>query len=431
MARKAEATLWMLVKIGERSVLKGIVKKGRSYVPNVNGPYELGSYYLRYTQNGKRIWETVSNDLTLALQEQRARQRALETPAVPVAVTALPKRNLRDVVAEFLNGKDNKNWCYILTVFGDWWDWEKHVENFQRPDFKAFAKHVASLSLRPRTEDNYLRNVCTFFRAAGRVVEIVRNEQKATLAARKTTIPNTLFLVSRDFPTVNKGMADYYSDAQIEGLFAGAIKLGERLMLSMFYYTGMREAEVFHLYWSKVNWEAEEIEVKEKPEWDWTSKSSVVRIIEAPPQLMALLREAYRVRGTSKLIFPNQLNHPEGHFLDAIQKIAYRAKITCGERPNCMEHKGRNGYEFGLHKFRYTYGRMLDRGKTPLKDIKLAFGHRDINTTDGYLGGGDTGSADLTGQLSEYRLPQHQAGSGFCFPYLPGTPFLLSHAAGR
>jgi len=227
-------------------------------------------------------------------------------------------------------------------VFGDWWGWEKHVEDFQRPDFKAFAKYVASLPLRPRTQDNYLRNVCTFFRAAGRVVEIVRNEQDATLAARKTTLPNTLFLVSRDFPTVNKGMADYYSDAQIEGLFAGAVNPWERLMLSMFYYTGMREAEVSHLYWSNVNWEAEEIEVKEKPEWDWTSKSSVDRMVEAPPQLMEVLREAYAGRGTSKLIFPNQLNHPEGHFLDAVQKIAYRAKITCGECPNCMEHKGRN-----------------------------------------------------------------------------------------
>jgi hypothetical protein len=37
MARKAEAILWMLVKIGERSVMKRLVKKGRSYVPKVKG----------------------------------------------------------------------------------------------------------------------------------------------------------------------------------------------------------------------------------------------------------------------------------------------------------------------------------------------------------------------------------------------------------
>ncbi len=38
MARKAEATLWMLAKIEERAVMKRVVKKGRSYVPKVEGP---------------------------------------------------------------------------------------------------------------------------------------------------------------------------------------------------------------------------------------------------------------------------------------------------------------------------------------------------------------------------------------------------------
>ena len=44
---------------------------------------------------------------------------------------------------------------------------------------------------------------------------------------------------------------------------------------------------------------------------------------------------------------------------------------------------------YGLHKFRYTYGRVLDEGKTPIEDIRVALGHKDISTTIGYLGGGD------------------------------------------
>src|SRR5258708_32924760 len=78
MARKAEATLWMLVKIGKRSMMKRVVQKGRSYVPKIKCPSEPGSYYLRYTQNAKRRVESVGNDLTIALQEQRARQQALD-----------------------------------------------------------------------------------------------------------------------------------------------------------------------------------------------------------------------------------------------------------------------------------------------------------------------------------------------------------------
>src|ERR1700694_3859720 len=79
MGWKAKATLWMVVKIRGRSVMKRMVKKGRSYVPKIEGPYEPGYYHLRYAQNRKRMWEPVGNDLTLALQEHRARQRALET----------------------------------------------------------------------------------------------------------------------------------------------------------------------------------------------------------------------------------------------------------------------------------------------------------------------------------------------------------------
>jgi hypothetical protein len=73
MARKAEVTLWAKLKIGRRCVMKRMLRRGRGFAQNIDGPYEAGSYYLRFTHNGKRIWESVGRDLTLALQEQRAR----------------------------------------------------------------------------------------------------------------------------------------------------------------------------------------------------------------------------------------------------------------------------------------------------------------------------------------------------------------------
>jgi integrase/recombinase XerD len=390
MARKVEATLWMLIRIRERSVMKRMVKQGRSYVPRIEGPFKPGSLYLRYTQNGRRIWEAVGSDLTLALQEQKARQRALDKPAAPDAEITPPKRILRDLVGEFLASKQNRDSRHILHVFGQWWGWTKDPATFHRPEFRAFGKYVASLGLRPRTEYNYLSHVCTFLRATGRVVEVANNEQSATLKRAMAVVPNTLVLVSSDFPAVNRSTPDYYSDDQIDALFANASNLWERLMLSCFYYTGVREAEASHLYWTDVRWEVSEIRVREKPDWQWTTKTFQDRDIEAPLQLMEVLREAYQLRDPNvRLIFPNALGRPEGHFLDSLQKIAYRAKITCGECPNCIDHKGRNCHEFGLHKFRRNYARQLDRGKTPIKDIKLALGHRDISTTDGYLGGGD------------------------------------------
>ena len=88
--------------------------------------------------------------------------------------------------------------------------------------------------------------------------------------------------MSSDFPTVNRGTPDYYSDEQIDALFGNAINLWERVLLASFYYTGMREAEVSHLYWADVRWEVAEIRVSEKPQWKWTTKAYQDRDIEAP-----------------------------------------------------------------------------------------------------------------------------------------------------
>jgi hypothetical protein len=247
MARKAEATLWMKVKIGGRLAMKRLVKQGRGYVPRIEGPYERGCYYLRYTKSGKRIWESIGNDLTLALQEQRARQSSLETPeASPTAGAAVPQL-LRGVAGEFLAAKPKENWRHIVNTFGEWWGWAKSPADFQRHDFKAFAKHVGTLGLRPRGEHNYLNQICTFLRATGRVVVVAKTEQDATLKRAMAFVPNTLILVASDFPTVNRGTPDYYSDEQIDSLFSHTTNLWERAMLACFYYTGMREAEVSHL----------------------------------------------------------------------------------------------------------------------------------------------------------------------------------------
>jgi len=89
MARHPKTTLWMLIKVvlKKRYVRVEKAENGR-YVPAVKGPYEPGSYYLRYTLNGKRKWESVGIDRNIALQEQKARQASVEL--VPSARVTTP-----------------------------------------------------------------------------------------------------------------------------------------------------------------------------------------------------------------------------------------------------------------------------------------------------------------------------------------------------
>src|SRR5260370_36031215 len=73
MARKLETTLWQLVKADGKSRYVKVSKadNGR-WSTVVDGQH--GSFYRRYTLNGKRKWESVGDDLMAAVSELKARQ---------------------------------------------------------------------------------------------------------------------------------------------------------------------------------------------------------------------------------------------------------------------------------------------------------------------------------------------------------------------
>jgi hypothetical protein len=234
MARKAEATLWMLVKIGERSVMKRLVKKGRSYVPRVEGPYEAGSYHLRYTQHRKRKWESVGSDLTLALQEQKARQRALDASTEPAAPSIPLRKALREHVSRFAAKKDGvtktdrrraNTWRSFLAEFSKWWG-QEYIDEFQRQDFDLFRKHLASTGKTSRTQSNLLSNPLIFLRGTGRLVRVVGTEDDLKIQAAylaQLGFKDAVVIVKSDFPRVVKNRRpSYYSDAILNSLFAAA-----------------------------------------------------------------------------------------------------------------------------------------------------------------------------------------------------------------
>jgi hypothetical protein len=289
MGRRAEVALYRIYATEKSHQYVRIVRSGRGWTPNTEAVGKPGSFYLRYIKNGRRTFESVGDDLQVALHEQKNRSQALSSP--PPLTIISPRQILRDAVSDFLKDKAEAT-RYILGVFGSFYGWDRQPGQFQRADFKAFARHLATLDLRPRTRKNYLGHVCTFFRGTGRVVLVARNEQDATIKKATAIIPNTLVLTQADFPIVNKGIKDFYSAAQVKSLFAAAKNLRELLMLTLFYYTGGRENEVSHLFWSDVRWDVQELLVREKQQLNWTTKTHQDRLVEIPDDLMAVLNWA-------------------------------------------------------------------------------------------------------------------------------------------
>jgi integrase len=152
-----------------------------------------------------------------------------------------------------------------LDLFSTWW--EKHyVDEFTREDFQAFQKYLAKKGKQPRTQYNLLRSIVTFFRASGCVVLFARDEQEATILTATVVVKNTLILMNSDMPKFTKCKVTPYAEEQIDALFAVA-NPWEKLFMSCFRFTGMREQEVSHLYWRDINWEERDISVTATTHW--------------------------------------------------------------------------------------------------------------------------------------------------------------------
>ena len=102
------------------------------------------------------------------------------------------------------------------------------------------------------------------------------------------------------------------------------------------------------------------------------------RSAHPPPCRKTVCCRWYQHRKDNGLILPNNEGRPEGHFLDALQKVAYRAGITSGICNSCKTRKGRNCKAFGLHNFRKSFATKLSQAAVPIQDIKKALGHADI-----------------------------------------------------
>ena len=92
MARKPEVSLYRLFNVEGRHRYVRIVKSGRGWTSKTGAVGEPGAYYFRLLKNGSRTFESVGEDIHVALQEQKSRQQTLVTSTQPMLPTVPPRR---------------------------------------------------------------------------------------------------------------------------------------------------------------------------------------------------------------------------------------------------------------------------------------------------------------------------------------------------
>jgi hypothetical protein len=93
MGRRAEVALYRIYMVDHTHRYVRIVRSGRGWAPKIQPAGKPGTFYLRYEKNGRRTFESVGEDLQVALQEQEARKKGLDASPETVVPSPPDRKN--------------------------------------------------------------------------------------------------------------------------------------------------------------------------------------------------------------------------------------------------------------------------------------------------------------------------------------------------
>jgi integrase len=349
------------------------------------------SYYLRYTENGKRKTEPVGADLTRAFTAYQNRELNITRAAMglsPISeLTAHGKdkagrTKIADAVAVYLQDladtvktgekskgtqrsyrnavehfRDNCGVEYLEDVTGDVL---RRYKVFMFDNIKKLVR-----GSQHNTVANRFRFLNTFFNKWG--IKMVRN--------RNPHKDDTGLLNYTDVPREQKKPTkDKYSLEEVKSMLSGANE-DEADLIHFFLRTGCRDEEVAYMEWKDIDWKRQQVLVREKP-GVWKPKDKEQRSLPVEDGVLLKRLEARKGRQEPKshLIFPNTLGEPDMHLIRQLHKVVAKAE--------------KKGLEIEgvptLHRFRRTYASAMI-SHSDLQTVSDLLGHADIATTALYL----------------------------------------------
>lgn len=359
----------------------------------VNGVAEHhreGIYQLRYSSGGKRVWEPVGDDPTLAEAERRKKERHLAAIAEGIPLVSAyeprltkgsPKTQLAAAVTTYLGEverhKSKRTWQSYSKTLNDFLKacTKSDVEKVNRQDVLAFVDYMQANKISKRTMFNRVSTLLTFLRRQGvhRVIE------------------------RTDMPKYTKKLVKAYDQTQLRRLFEAA-NTEDEVLFRFFLGSGCRDNEVVHACWENVDFAAKTYDVREKEDLHFHLKDHEERTVPLPDSLVELLREHRRRHPKDRLIFPGANGNPDNHLIRRLKRLALKAELNCERcvsksRQSCRIHPVCKEWE--LHRFRKTFATMHAKAGVKVHTLASWLGHADLQTTLTYLAA-DEATSDET-----------------------------------
>ncbi len=323
-----------------------------------------GSYYLEWLERGRRKRISVGKDATIAFNSRIRKLKELEARAEGLEVQ-VPKdepgrAQLRSAMADFLEeiklSRKDKTWRGYKVSFAYFQQScdKKCAEDLERIDllrFVAFLRDKKKLA--PRTVFNKFTCVMTFLEAQG--------------------IPK--LVGKNDKPRYVETEVEIFEDNQLIDLYP-VCSLYHRTLYDFLLMTGFREQEAMHITWENVRFGANIVEMRWKPQFNWSPKAYKEREVPVPDELLEAL-EAYRKTLPPKraapraLVFSTRSGKRDKHMIRALKRNANKAKL--------------NPEDFWLHKFRATFATTHLRAGVDLKTVMAWMGQTTMDSIIRYL----------------------------------------------
>jgi integrase/recombinase XerD len=359
-------------------------------------PAEAPPYYVRFTVGGKRKWSDPYDTLKDA-------QEAAET--LPDVIEAQSKNMTLGELTE----SRNANRIAVKSAVD------------------TYLTQKASKA--PKTRLQYTRALSEFLEALvackvrflDEISEAVLRKYKIFMETRKyagktidTRLNIVYFLLRKngvtarlprdEMPTVEEETAVPYTDEEIKKMFASMDE--ESLIRYKFFLgTGCRDKEVTFAAWNDIDFAKREYHIRRKEDVGFTPKSHESRTVPLPVSLVDALKARRKKHPDDRWLFVNERGEPDNHFLRKLKRIALHAGLNCGQcrttittgkydrkkltevtcktQPVC-EH-------IYLHRFRKTCATRWQEHGIPLRTIQAWLGHKNLETTQKYLGVTDSG----------------------------------------
>jgi integrase len=326
-------------------------------IDGVEEKYTDGTFYIDWTEDGRRHRESVGTSPANAVARQLRKETELKAIAQGIEIKPEDndkRRRIDAAIADYLSEvrltkkpKTDNAYTGSLDYFTKSCT-KTYLDEIERKDmlqFHAYLRNEAKLA--PRTCWNKFANVMSFLKWAG-----------LTGITKKG-----------DWPDYVEEEPEVYDQDDLDAFFK-ACSQEELLLFHFFMGTGFREQEVMHATWKDINFKKKTVAMTWKPQFGWTPKAYKERTVPCPSKLLELLTDAKGKHKPDELIFPNTEGNPNGHFLRYCVAAAKRADL--------------NADGWWLHKFRATYATKMLR-ITDLKTVQKFLGHVDLQSTMRYL----------------------------------------------